>query len=291
MNKFFENLKEISFRTLNNHLESTTEQFLIQLQKRRDPKNEFYDLYSILKGILLVSFQTYKAIKRLLISETKFPVQADILSRTLIDAFFNISALLDNPKENCKKYELSHLRYIKEYIKEIEEFEKCIKYTERFNNSYLQSLKDWQNFEGKYIKDSYNLSDENLENIERWPTPGKMLNSNIIISKERKKFLSLIYNTNYRLTSELTHQRMLGILIGWFYSLNNLSDNDKEYHKKIVSDILMLSTLFFLMMLSEIEITLDIGYKKDLKDIWEVLIVENRASIYYHSRYKKMLAK
>ncbi|MFH1231774.1 MAG: DUF5677 domain-containing protein, partial [Planctomycetota bacterium] len=92
----------MDFKLINEPIEKIYREIYDRLNREpRTTKN----FYLILKYLLLNSFRTYKAIRKLVANDPRYPTQAHILCRSLIDTLFTIIALTENPDENTKKYE------------------------------------------------------------------------------------------------------------------------------------------------------------------------------------------
>ena len=75
-------------------------------------------------GLLNVSFQTYKAIRKLVAKDPKYPLPASILGRTIIDAFFSIVMLTEKPVEYSRWFELAGYRNMwEDYNRQMKEKE------------------------------------------------------------------------------------------------------------------------------------------------------------------------
>lgn len=97
----------LDFKLVNQPLEEATNQMILRLKnERRKPAN----FYFLLWGLLTASFQTYHAIRKLVAKDAKYPAQAHILGRSLIDTLFTVVALVDEPVNHSRKYELTGYR-------------------------------------------------------------------------------------------------------------------------------------------------------------------------------------
>lgn len=69
-------------------------------------------LEGLLGGICFVAYQTYKVICFLVYetNKTRYPLQAQILLRSIIDSLFTVVYLFDNPIENTKEFNLNGFR-------------------------------------------------------------------------------------------------------------------------------------------------------------------------------------
>lgn len=87
----------LDFKVVNQPLEEVINQVISQLENEKRKPDNFYFL---LKGLLTTSFQIYKAIRKLIKEDPKYPAQAHVLGRSLIDALFTIVMLVEKPLEN-----------------------------------------------------------------------------------------------------------------------------------------------------------------------------------------------
>jgi len=272
-------LEKIDFKLINDPLEKTIKKFINLLKyENRPPKNFNLNLW----GLLESSYLTYKAARKLVLKNPKYPAQAHILSRSILDSLFNICLLIENPNYYSRKFELAgYLSWRKEYERRKIEYE---------NDSRFKELIDiFQEHIEKGAK-YYNLSNEEKENpeknIKRWPIPSRILNKKLIKSTEKRKFLQKIYKDHYGEISEISHQTFTGMAMGVYANI----PEEHWYPEKIGSDALYRCILFLLMILSEIDV--EMKYKQDqkLKYIWTILgsfFLE--AKEYYNIRYDALL--
>ncbi|MDP3143389.1 MAG: hypothetical protein Q8N14_05590, partial [Candidatus Omnitrophota bacterium] len=112
--------QEIAFKVVNQPLEEVKDLILNKLERNGQEPKSFYFL---LESLLTVSFQSYKAIRKLVAKDPKYPTQAHILSRSLVDALFVILRLTEKPGENSRAYELAGYLEVKiEYEREAERY-------------------------------------------------------------------------------------------------------------------------------------------------------------------------
>jgi len=266
------------FKVVNQPLEETINRMISRLENESRKPDNFYFL---LKGFLTGSFQTYKAIRKLVAKDPKYPAQAHILGRPLIDTFFNIVMLVEKPVEYSRDYELSGYRAM---------WEKYEKQLKRYGSdpewkSYLEEKK-------KFLDESaelYNLSQDEKTNpsnhIKYWPIPSRMLRSKMFCN-EKQRFLEEVYFWRYRQSSEWSHQAWGGMALGMFATV----PKRHWYRGKFESDAVYTGILFLLMILSEIEASCNYSLKQKLRYIWTILnSYFGEAEDYYRLRYDVLL--
>lgn len=273
--------ESIDFKVINNPLEEIYRSTVSNLEKFSSATLTSFLIISILKS----SYMTYKAIRKL-VADTeseKYSIQAHILSRSIIDAMFVVSALLDNP-DNVRKYEKAGYR---------EYWEKLQQEKEKYGNDpdfvvYLQE-KDALLFQ---LQETMKLTPEEKadphKRIPYWPIPGQLVRkgAKFVTSSERLLFLQEIYKWHYGDPSGISHLDWGGMAMSVFATM-------PQYHwdpGKFESDAAYTGILFLLIMLSEIEVSYNYGLKNDLKYIWTILgeyYLEVKE--YYKMRYASLL--
>lgn len=268
----------LDFKVVNQPLEEVANILLSQLKaEQRQPKN----FYFILRGLLTTSFQTYKAIRKLVAKDPKYPLQGHMLDRSLIDTLFTLCAIREKPEEHSRRYEIAGYKVMyEEYKRELERYKDDTKW-----NGYLADKKKC--LDG--LADTITLSKEGRanpdKNINYWPIPSQIIKSNMI-SKNTLNFLQEVYFWRYRQVSEWHHQAWGGMSMGMFADA-------REHHwlpGKFESDAVATGILFMLMILSEIEATCNYGTKQKLRYDWTILNnYYEEAKDYYAMRYDKEL--
>lgn len=274
------------FRLINQPLEQSYNNIEAKLKNENRKPDNFYFL---LRSLLITSFQTYKAIRKLIAKFEKdtsqYPTQAHMLGRSLIDTLFTIVALVEDPTENSKKYEKAGYR---------NEWEAYIREYERYKND--PKWVDWLKTKKEKVIDqhaqSLNLSEEEKNNpagtIKHWPIPARLLSrkSAISLSSDKKKFLEEVYSWRYGELSEWSHMNWGGMAMSMFAAM-------PEHHwtpGKFESDAVYTGILFLLMMLSEIEAVCNYGEVQNLRYSWTILNnIADEAKEYYDLRYDKLL--
>lgn len=275
----------IDFNLINQPLEQIYNRTISKLDKEdREPKS----FYFILKGLLTNSFQTYKAIRKLVATDPKYPAQAHILGRSLIDTLFTIVALVENPHENSKKYEKAGYRIAYEEVKQ---------YNARFSNDL--NWQDWLKEREKSLESFaklLGLSTEEKNNpvstIEYWPNPHQLLKTSksskpiISLSSDKWRFLDEVRKWRYGELSDWSHMGWGGMAMGVFATMP-----EHHWHPgKFESDADYNGILFLLMILSEIEACCSYGEVQNLCYAWTILnSYFEEAKEYYNFRYDNLL--
>lgn len=272
-------LEKIDFKLINNPLEKIIKKFINLLKyENRSPKNFNLNLW----GLLESSYITYKAVRKLIAEDPKYPVQAQILSRSILDSLFNICLLVEDPNIYSRQFELAgYVSWRKEYERRKIEYENDPRFKELIDlfQEYIEKGAEY-----------YNLSNEEKENpekyIKRWPIPSRILNKKVIKSTEKREFLQKIYKEHYGEISEVSHQTFTGMAMGVYANI----PEEHWYPEKIGSDALYRCILFLLMILSEIDVEMKYKQNQKLKYIWTILssfFLE--AKEYYNIRYDNLL--
>ena len=235
-----------------------------------------------LEGLLSNSFQTYKAIRKLVVEDPKYPTQAHILSRVLLDSLFSIIVLTEKPEEYAKWYEMAGYREAwEEYDREVKRFGDSLD-----DKPYLDEKKRFLDAFAKRLKLSPEETSNPIKKIKYWPIPSQILKGNIVNS-QKKGFLEEVYSWRYSQISGWSHQQWGGMAMGMF-----ADKPDVHWHPgKFESDAVYAGILFLLMILSEIESSCKYGSNQKLKYIWTILgSCFQEAQDYYKLRYSDLLA-
>ena len=268
----------LDFKVVNQPLEEVINQVISKLKKENRKLDNFF---FILKGLLTASFQTYKAIRKLVAEDPKYPTQAHILGRSLIDTLFTIVMLAEKPFEYSRKYELAGYRVMwEEYDRELKRYRNDPKW-----EPYLNEKKKFLDASAELFGLSEDKKVNPNKRIKYWPIPSRMLKFKMVCN-EKQRFLEEVYSWRYGQSSEWSHQAWGGMAAGTFATM-------PEYHwhlGKFESDAVYTSILFLLMILSEIEASCSYGLKQKLRYIWTILnSYFDESENYYRLRYKELL--
>lgn len=274
--------KTYDFIQVHNQLKKNYQTVIARLEKEAQVPPTYFFITNLLK----FSFQTYRVTTRLVAdtAEEKFPLQAHILSRSIIDALYTVVALLDDPS-NTRRYEVAGFRKFWESYKKEE------------NETYVDSPEFKAMFASKKeemvkLAKSLKLTSEeeaNPRKILHWPLPSQMIkekDSPIPLSPKRMEFLREIYKWHYTEPSGVVHGDWIGIVMTVF-----ASHPEKHWEPgKYESDAVYIGILFLLIMLSEVEISKSYGCKEDLQSLWKILGEVNwEVNEYYKMRYEELL--
>jgi len=270
--------KPLDFKVVNQPLEEVINQVISQLENEKRKPDNFYFL---LKGLLTTSFQIYKAIRKLIKEDPKYPAQAHVLGRSLIDALFTIVMLVEKPLEYSRKYELAGYRAMwEEYDRELKRYGNEPNY-----KGYLDENKKFLDASAELFSLSEDEKVNPLKHIKYWPIPSQILKFKMVCN-EKQGFLEEVYSWRYGQSSEWSHQAWGGMAAGMFATM-------PEYHwhpGKFESDAVYTGILFLLMILSEIEVACNYGLKQKLRYIWTILnSYFEEAADYYSLRYDELL--
>ena len=267
----------IDFRVLNEPLEKVLWDFDRQLDKEMmQPRLYCY----VVRMLLKASYQTYKAMRQLVADdqEVKYGCQAHILSRSIVDAFFNVALLTEDPNNNPRWYRLAGYRQIWEmYQHELRLYAD--------EPDMMPRLDCWKGVLEEAPKIDELTSEEiaNPTSIKYWPTPSQMRR---IFKGEKKAFVERVYAETYGLVSACSHMAELGVAASLFSSMPDAHWNPGKFE----SDAIMVAMLFLLMSLSEVESVCRFGHEQDLRYVWTLLANYCKdARNYYNSRYDALL--
>lgn len=269
----------IDFKVINEPLEKLLKRIPDTFERRA--RAQFSEFDFLVEKIVSGCYQTYKAIRNLVAKDPKYPTQAHILNRSILDSLFAISAFTENPRKYPRAYTLAGYRMIwEEYKREIQKYGKDPNWDE-----YLGDKAKLLEFSAEI----YDLSEDERKSPEKsipyWPIPSRMLRDGIF-SKERQDFLKELYDWYYGWESALSHFQWGGMSASVFSSLP-----EHHWHAgKFESDAVYKSILYLLIIISEIEAVWDIGVKQDIKYIWT--LVGNyweEAKEFYDKRFSDLL--
>lgn len=271
--------RKLEFKVLDLPLKKAVSQVISQLKgEERKPQN----FYFCLRALLTTSLDTYKAIVKLVAEKPKYPAQAHILVRSLIDTLFNVSVLAEKPEEYTRQYELAGFRAVwEEYERE----------SKRYGNDpdwrlYLDEKKRYLEYTMKLFGITEQEKLDPKGQIKYWPIPSKILRGKMV-SKQKRDFLREIYNWRYGESSEWSHQKWTGMAIGMYATMPARHDIPDKFE----SDAVYKGALFFLMIVSEIVRSCEYSSLiQDLRYIWTILnLYFSEAAEYYRLRYELLL--
>jgi hypothetical protein len=268
----------LDFKVVNEPLEKLLIKTIRLLERKA--KDNFNEFDFLTEKILFGCFQTYKSIRKLVAKDPKYPTQAHILNRSILDSIFVIEAFVENPEKFPRAYALAGFRMIwEEYKKEQEKYR---------NNPQWDGYLSYKVKLLKFSSQIFGLTTEEIKSPKRikyWPIPSKMLKEKIF-SLERQKFLEQLYEWHYGWESALSHFQWGGMSASVFSSFP-----EHHWHPgKFESDAVYRSILYLLMILSEIESFRKFGLNEDLKYIWTIVgNYSEEAKDYYEIRFGALL--
>jgi len=125
--------KPIDFEVINEPLEKLLKRILNTLERRA--RAQFNEFDSLVEKIVSGCYQTYKAIRKLVAKDPKYPTQAHILNRSILDSLFVIAAFSEDPRKYPRAYALAGYRMIwEEYTKEVQKYGKDPNWSEYLGN-------------------------------------------------------------------------------------------------------------------------------------------------------------
>lgn len=271
--------ERLDFKVVNEPLENLVRRIIVILERKA--RADFSEFNFLTEKIIAGSYQTYKAIRKLVAKDPKYPTQAHILNRSLLDSIFIIEAFSEDPKKYPKAYAIAGYRMIwEEYTKEVRKYGNDPNW-----KGYLTDKKKLLEFSAKIYKLSDDERDSPQINIPYWPIPSRMLKDKIF-SNSRQLFLKELYEWHYGWESALSHFQWGGISASDF---SNFPEN--HWHPgKFESDAVYKSILYLLIIISEIETLTDIGIKQDIKYIWTIIgSYFEEAKEIYNIRFSELL--
>lgn len=280
--QWYKDPEELDSKLIIDPLEQVYCSIKLNLEKETGEPQNFY---LFVKSLLQIAYQTYSAIRKLVARNSRYPFQAHILVRSLIDNFFTIAVLMEDPEGNSMRYEKAGYR---------QQWETFKREKERYGSD--ADWTNWINERDKFfdgLSQILNLTEEEKNDpasIDYWPTPPQLLkgkgNSSIALSSEKKVFLKEIKDWHYGEFSEASHSSWGGMAMSVFV-------NSPETHwtpGKFESDCVYYGILFLLMILSEIESFCHYSQNQKLCFIWTVLGASMKETKdYYDLRYSKIL--
>lgn len=275
----------VNFRVFREPVTEVSEAIVTFLKTNPQKERLFGEVLAVLCES---AFYTYKAITRLLDKESKnkYVLQAFVLVRFIIDTFYSVVFLVDNPSENTKRYNYVTIREMDDDYK-------------KFSSLHQQDPKKHKNPEdfkvmmrsnGKY----FGLAQEEIEQIDKWePVKKKWAIPSQVISglrsEETKTYLKKNCQNHYLWCSDIAH--CTGRAIG-LHIYSRTDDSMKAQPGRFESDAVVMAIEYLVLIYSEIQSVIDCGIKQELKDLWNLLLEHNMeyaASLY--ERHKPYFEK
>ncbi len=273
----------INYKMIIEPLEGIYRTIVDRLRKEEPDPDGFHFL---LGSLLTTNLETHRAIVRLVKDDEKrkFPFQAMVLVRTMVDSLFSVLALKSDPAKRSRQYDLAGYRTT---------WERHQRETQQYGTD-----PEWRNYleeQQKFL--DFRASRLGLAASEKadptcfpyWPIPSQMLRSKhqILFPVDERSLLEHIEKWHYRGLSSHGHLHWGGMAFSVFAS----SPEDQWIPGIVESNVVIESLLFMLMLLSEVEASKKYGEHQNLKYVWGLL---NAAFLdakeYYEMRYSKILA-
>jgi hypothetical protein len=272
----------LDFKVINEPLEGVFRTIVDALKREAvDP----YGFHFLLQNLLTTNLTTLRAVVRLIDQEkkTRYPFQAYLLARSIVDSLFTIVALKTDPKQRSRHFELAGYRFL---------LEKRQREMTRYGDAA-----EWQNYQKEQEKflDAYAKSHDltppgetDPRDLPHWPIPSQMLRGkDIAFSSEDREFLEEVHVWNYVELSSYEHLNWSGVGLSLFAA----SPEAHWIPGQLESRVAYTCMLFMLMLLSEVEAFKKYGVAQELRYIWGILGgYADEAKEYYTTRYSKILA-
>jgi hypothetical protein len=275
-----EEVRRLDFQVIKEPIRKIANELENQLDKYDTANLDIWEINRLffVKSGTLTGFETLKAIVRLITknSEPKYHVQANMLSRTLIDCLFNLVAILGND-ENIKAYVFSGLR------EELEKYDNM----NRFNESeemraQISQLRNYLNLLAiGFFQLEENWADR-VKNSKYWPIPSRMIANEIYLNGENRALLERVYYLDYKDFSKVSHQSWYGSISSYF----NKKIEDKDKIQEFISNPVHKACLFLIMIFSEVVIYYGFNQKEEIRFLWKILTANfDDAKSYYELKY------
>jgi hypothetical protein len=274
----------MEFKTIDVPLQGVYRTLVDRLSKEEPDSEGFHFL---LGSLLRINMGTQRAIVRLIGSneEKKFPFQAMVLVRTMVDSLFTIVALKTDPARRSRQFDLAGYRAT---------LERHLREKERYGNepnsqNHLSEVAKFLRFRASRLRLSPSEAGD-PKKLPYWPIPSRMLREDvkdpISFSKEERDFLADVDEWHYGELS--SHGRVQWG--GMAFAVTATSD-EQWVPGMAENSVIMESLLFMLMLLSEVEAQKKYGTNQDLRYIWVLLgDLFRDAREYYEMRYSSILS-
>ncbi len=257
-------VEERSFIPIGNTLKEIYE----EIAKHFSFPNEVFEEF--LEASLDTAFITYLSVFHLITPNASYVLQANLLTRFLMEILFNLVFIIQDPERRIEWFGKVQFKNITEELLLTER--KWFDATPESKKS-LEELKENQ----AYLVTTFHVTPEeqqNLRKIDMWPTPYKMLKES-----ERKKywqgktekdleFLLFILHHLYGQVSELTHGQV-GAL-SYVIRIKHFPLSEQEKASTMTTPC-MESAVFLLSIMSEIASIKKININNQLQKAWLLL--------------------
>jgi len=282
-------LPSFPHKLLNEPLQKAVEYRLEHL--RRDALSGVigpFNLWLVLRGLLLAAMQNYASVCMLLSSKRPKPLmlQAGILNRSTFEILVNISALLEDPGRidilNRESFKDLALRYKSEVAKCGDD----PKWTE-FLSVFRKNLES----SATVVRVDPALIDSPGEITERWPTPGFLIFGDDrrkiapFVSGSRQTCLAALYRRHYPHQSALAHQRIAAVSAAMLVDSPEMQWNPGHGESHLVVDAIM----FLICILTELQAAGGYRAEARLLEVWTYLReIDEDAKELWRLRYESL---
>jgi hypothetical protein len=242
---------------------------------REWPKDRSRHGYSkfMLLSLILAATNVYNAIRYLCadtprdpLRKPEFALALPPLSRVVLEALFTLVFTLDDLESHTEWYHKSGWRDVREEI-------------DRARVRYGSDPR-WQGYiselEARLQRYKAELTitadeEQNLKKIKRWPNPSRMKDYPTL-SSDRKLFLKYLEDWFYRGLSQDAHLSLRGLVRHSHYLLLKMNrENDPVAMIKYKSDVLGMTIVLLLSLMSEIETEFSFGLSTRLTYVWVII--------------------
>lgn len=272
------NSMSLKFPILNNPLNNIATSLISKLKTNPDK------LSGLLAFICEVTLETYHAIIYLIDNKNKkkYPLQGDILLRSIIDILFTVVYLLDNPDEHLNDFVKAGL------------IEWKIDLQNRIESNKRSKIENDYTYGFQFIESTANIFSISYEEISKknksyWPLPSRIKDN---LSEMNKSFFNKVYSLHYRKASQVNHINWRALCQYSIIQLIQSQDSEKKKNERFESNIAIKSIKFLTMIFSEIQSKIECNLENDLRYVWTLLSkIDMECKEFYTSRYSELLQK
>ncbi len=274
----------MDFKMIDGPLQGIYRTIVDRLRKEEPDPHGFHHF---LRTLLKTNLETHRAIVRLIGKDQKrkFPFQATVLIRTMVDSLFTIVALRTDPANRSRQYDLAGYGST---------WERHQRESNKYGSdpgwkNHLEEQQKFLDFRASRLGLSVSERADPTR-FPRWPIPSRMVDNGkqkIQFSADEQDFLKHVYEWHYGDLSSHSHIHWGGMA----FSVTASSPEDQWIPGQVESNVAMESLLFMLMLLSEVEAFKKYGTNQDLRYLWVVLaegFLDPKE--YYEMRYSEILA-
>jgi len=215
------------------------------------------------------------------------------LVRNMIDCFYNITAILQDPRANGPWFRKSGYRKMLEAVTEDE-----LRYGGRPEwDEWISKTRDGMDFQIRQI----GLAEADVLASPAWPTLGKYISDKKPggVTTPHQDFLKTFFRGRWREYSAMAHGGFEGLLMaGMFYVQDSAPHEDRERivdaHDRVFSSHIGRAALVLLCTITELQAYFrfdDDGARinERIHQIWTALMVVPEVKEVYDGRYEKLM--